>query len=98
MGKIKNEYVKRTQEDYGIFFKLFVVSKIERKNILVSGAKCKCGIQGGIRQLIAYENTVALTGKIKHPATYQIVKIKRYCILSKKSSYWKLIENMLDSY
>jgi transposase-like protein len=46
MKEIKNEYVKRTQKDYSISFKLSVVSEIERGEISVTAAKKKYGIQG----------------------------------------------------
>ena len=46
MEDIKNEYVKRTQKDYSISFKLSVVSEIERGEISVTGAQRKYGIQG----------------------------------------------------
>jgi hypothetical protein len=46
MKEIKNEYVKRTQKDYSMSFKLSVVSEIERGEISVTGAKKKYGIQG----------------------------------------------------
>lgn len=46
MKEIKNEYVKRTQKDYSISFKLSVVSEIERGEISITGAKKKYGIQG----------------------------------------------------
>lgn len=46
MKDIKNEYVKRTQKDYSISFKLSVVSEIERGEISVTGAQKKYGVQG----------------------------------------------------
>ena len=46
MEDIKKEYVKRTQKDYSITFKLSVVSEIEHGNISVTGAQRKYGIQG----------------------------------------------------
>lgn len=46
MEEIKNEYVKRTQKDYNMSFKLSVVSEIERGEISVTAAQRKYGIQG----------------------------------------------------
>ncbi len=46
MEKIKNDYVKRTQKDYSITFKLSVVSEIERGEISFTAAQRKYGIQG----------------------------------------------------
>lgn len=46
MEGIKNEYVRRTQRDYSVSFKLSVVSEIERGEISVTGAQRKYGIQG----------------------------------------------------
>lgn len=46
MKEIKAEYVKRTQKDYSMSFKLSVVSEIERGEISVTEAKQKYGIQG----------------------------------------------------
>ena len=46
MEEIKNEYVRRTQRDYSVSFKLSVVSEIERGEISVTGAQRKYGIQG----------------------------------------------------
>lgn len=47
MEEIKNEYVKRTQKDYSMSFKLSVVSEIERGELSIRRAKKKYGIQGG---------------------------------------------------
>jgi transposase len=44
--KIVSQYVKRTQKDYSMSFKLDVVREIERKEISVKGAQRKYGIQG----------------------------------------------------
>lgn len=40
------QYVKRTQKDYNMSFKLQVVSEVERGEISVTGAQRKYGIQG----------------------------------------------------
>ena len=47
-GKSKNEYVKRTQKDYSMSFKLQVVQEVERGEVSVRGAKRKYGIQSNI--------------------------------------------------
>jgi len=44
--KIENKYIKRTQKDYSLSFKLQVVQEIERKEISVNGAQKKYGVQG----------------------------------------------------
>lgn len=44
--KIKDEYVKRSQKDYSISFKLQVVQEVERGEVSVTGAQRKYGIQG----------------------------------------------------
>ena len=41
------EYVRRTQKDYSMSFKMQVVQAIERGEISVTGARRKYGIQGG---------------------------------------------------
>lgn len=47
MNKIsKNEYIKRTQRDYSMSFKLHVVQEIETGEVSVTGAQRKYGIQG----------------------------------------------------
>ncbi|MDR0744912.1 MAG: hypothetical protein LBF17_00210 [Mediterranea sp.] len=46
MEEINNEYVRRTQKDYSMSFKLSVVSEIERGEVSVTGAQRKYGIQG----------------------------------------------------
>lgn len=46
MEESKVKYVKRTQKDYSMSFKLSVVSEIERGDISKTGAKQKYGIQG----------------------------------------------------
>ena len=46
MEEIKNEYVKRSQKDYSMSFKMSVVSEVERGEISVTGAQKKYGIQG----------------------------------------------------
>ena len=43
---MKNNYVKRTQKDYTMSFKLQVVSEIERGELTKGQAKSKYGIQG----------------------------------------------------
>jgi len=43
---MKNNYVKRTQKDYPLSFKLGVVREIERGEVTKSQAKNKYGIQG----------------------------------------------------
>ncbi len=47
MEEIRSHYVKRSQKDYSMSFKLSVVSEIERGEISVTGAKKRYGIQGG---------------------------------------------------
>lgn len=42
----ENEYVKRTQKDYSMSFKLQVVQEIERGELNLSTASLKYGIQG----------------------------------------------------
>jgi len=42
----ENEYVKRTQKDYSMSFKLQVVQEIERGDLSLSAASLKYGIQG----------------------------------------------------
>jgi len=44
--KDKEKYVKRTQRDYSMTFKLEVVSEVERGLLTVTAAKRKYGIQG----------------------------------------------------
>jgi transposase len=44
--RIKDEYVKRTQKDYSMSFKLGVVQEVERGAISLKGAQRKYGIQG----------------------------------------------------
>ncbi len=43
---IRSQYIKRTQKDYSMSFKLQVVQEIEQGEISVSGSKSKYGIQG----------------------------------------------------
>jgi transposase-like protein len=43
---MKNNYVKRTQKDYTMSFKLQVISEIEQGELTKSQAKAKYGIQG----------------------------------------------------
>jgi transposase len=57
--RIKDEYVKRTQKDYSMSFKLGVVQEVERGAISLKGAQRKYGIQGNttvIRWLRKYGN------------------------------------------
>jgi transposase len=44
--EIRRQYIKRTQKDYSMSFKLQVVQEIEQGEISVSGSKIKYGIQG----------------------------------------------------
>jgi transposase len=44
--EIENVYIKRTQKDYSMSFKLQVVQEIERGEMSVTGATRKYGIQG----------------------------------------------------
>jgi len=43
--KIKNEYVKRTQKDYSMSFKLQVVDEVERGELGIKATARKYGIQ-----------------------------------------------------
>ena len=44
--ELKTNYVKRTQKDYSLPFKLQLVTEIENGRLSVTGAKRKYGIQG----------------------------------------------------
>lgn len=44
--KISNEYIKRTQKNYSMSFKLQVVTEVERGEIGIMAAHRKYGIQG----------------------------------------------------
>ena len=44
--EIEREYVKRTQKDYSMSFKLQVVQEVERGEMSFTGARRKYGIQG----------------------------------------------------
>lgn len=46
MEEIRNQYVKRTQKDYSLSFKMSVVTEIEQGDISVTEAKKKYGVQG----------------------------------------------------
>ena len=46
MNKKENDYLKRTQKDYSMSFKLSIVAEIERGDLSVTGARKKYGIQG----------------------------------------------------
>ena len=46
MKELRKEYVKRSQKDYSMSFKLWVVSAIEGGEVTVSCAKKKYGAQG----------------------------------------------------
>ena len=46
MKAIDNQYVKRTQKDYSMSFKLFIVDEVERGELSVTCAQKKYGIQG----------------------------------------------------
>ena len=43
---INHEYVKRTQKDYSLSFKLSVVQEVESCGVSIKGAQRKYGIQG----------------------------------------------------
>ena len=43
---VKREYVKRSQKDYSMSFKLEVVNEVEQGEVSVKGAQRKYGIQG----------------------------------------------------
>lgn len=45
-NELKTNYVKRTQKDYSLSFKLQVVQEVERGELSAEGAKRKYGIQG----------------------------------------------------
>ena len=45
MKGINKEYVKRTQKDYSMSFKLSIVDEVERGELSVTGAQKKYGIQ-----------------------------------------------------
>lgn len=57
--KIESKYIKRTQKDYSLSFKLQVVQEIEREEISINEVQKKYGIQGNqtvIRWLRKYGN------------------------------------------
>ncbi|MGE0079133.1 MAG: hypothetical protein AB7S48_14845 [Bacteroidales bacterium] len=57
MKDIKNEYVKRTQKDYSISFKLSVVSEIERGKFPLRVPKRNTGFKETEPLPIGSENT-----------------------------------------
>ncbi|MEG1794845.1 MAG: hypothetical protein RR257_07495 [Rikenellaceae bacterium] len=73
--KGKSQYVKRTQRDYTMSFKLAVVQEIESCELSIRGAMCKYGIQSHgtilnwVRKLGNFDRElhVATMRKIKTP-------------------------------
>lgn len=49
--KSKSLYVRRTQWDYPMSFKLSVVREVESGELSINGAMRKYGIQGGVTEL-----------------------------------------------
>lgn len=78
MEESEFKYVKRTQKDYSMSFKLSVVSEIERGYISKTGAKNKYGIQGHGTIQRWLKNMVPLIGKIKCQIICQRVRIKQF--------------------
>ena len=63
----ENRYVKRTQKDYTMSFKLQIVQEIEQgKLTLYSSNKEVRYSMSNNSCRVAYENLVTLIGKIKH--------------------------------
>ena len=73
----ENRYLKRTQKDYTMSFKLQVVQEIERGELLTYLACRKYGIQARSTIVHGSENLVTLIGKIKHHQTCQNLQNKK---------------------
>ncbi len=60
-----NNYVKRTQKDYSLHFKLQLIREIESSVLSILGARKQYGIQGDSTVRKWLQNMVHLIGKIK---------------------------------
>ena len=78
MKDFRTEYVKRSQKDYSMSFKLSIVSEVERGKASVTGAQRKYGSKEKPPLLIGSENMVPLIGKIKHQVICPRVKTSRF--------------------
>lgn len=70
-------YLKRTQKDYSMSFKLQVIQEIERGELSTHAACHKCGIQSRSTIVNGIGNLVTLTGKIKHHLICKNLLIKK---------------------
>ena len=66
---VNSGYVKRTQKDYSLSFKLQVVSEVESEELSIKGALCKYGIQshstilGWIRKYGTFDRKLLVSAK-----------------------------------
>lgn len=76
MEKTETKYVKRTQKDYSMSFKLSVVQEYETTKISLGALKRKYGIQGCSTISRWIENMVTLISQTNVTILWKRVRIK----------------------
>ena len=87
MEKKDSQYVKHTQKDYSMSFKLSVISEIERGEINVIDATRKYGIQGRSTVVNWLRKFGTFDGSIKYKVICPKVKTKRFWNWNRRSSF-----------
>lgn len=78
MDKTGREYIKRTQKDYSMSFKLAVVQEYENTGISQMALQRKYGIQGNNTLKRWIENTVTLTSRTNPASQWKRVRTRSF--------------------
>lgn len=96
MEEINSEYVKRTQKDYSISFKLSVVSEIERGDISITSTKKKYRVQGDrtitnwLRKYGAFNWVNQMPSNMQKCKDQKILELEQKIkLLEKQKNYWR---------
>lgn len=80
--EFKNQFVKRTQKDYNLAFKLSVVKEFEDNQVTLASLQRKYGIQGShtlkrwIEKYGNFDHTYQLPNKMNTPKDQEIFELK----------------------
>jgi len=98
--ELKTSYVKRTQRDYPMVFKLGVVKEVESGQLSVTGAKRKYGIQGRstvlnwLRKYGSFDWENQTPSNMPKPPLQKILELEQKVKLLEKQK--KLLERQVE--
>ncbi len=98
--ELKTSYVKRTQRDYPMAFKLGVVKEVESGQLSVTGAKRKYGIQGRstvlnwLRKYGSFDWENQTPSNMPKPPLQKILELEQKVKLLEKQK--KLLERQVE--